>query len=48
MHDNPDLSPAVLGYNLARPGALASGSYSRTARRLAIFETIATIPIGPG
>jgi hypothetical protein len=34
----------VLGYNLARPGALASGSYSRTARRLAIFGTIATIP----
>ena len=34
----------VLGYNLARPGALASGGYSRTARRLAIFGTIATIP----
>ena len=34
----------VLGYNLARPGALASGSYSRTARRLAIFGTIATMP----
>jgi hypothetical protein len=34
----------VLGYNLARPGALAYGSYSRTARRLAIFGTIATIP----
>ena len=34
----------VLGYNLARPGALASGGYSRTARRLTIFGTIATIP----
>ena len=34
----------VLGYNLARPGALASGGYSRTARRLAFFGTIATIP----
>jgi len=34
----------VLGYNLARPGALVSGGYSRTARRLAIFGTIATIP----
>ena len=34
----------VLGYNLARPGALASGGYSRTARRLAIFGAIATIP----
>ena len=34
----------VLGYNLARPGALASGGYSRTARRLAIFGSIATIP----
>lgn len=34
----------VLGYNLARPGALASGSYSRIARRLAIFGTIASIP----
>ena len=33
-----------LGYNLARPGALANGGYSRTARRLAIFGTIATIP----
>ena len=27
-----------------RPGALASGGYSRTARRLAIFGTIATLP----
>ena len=34
----------VLGYNLARPGALASGGYSRTACRLAIFGSIATIP----
>jgi len=34
----------VLCCNLARPGALASGGYSRTARRLAIFGTIATIP----
>ena len=34
----------VLGYNLARPGALASGGYLRTARRLAIFGSIATIP----
>ena len=34
----------VLGYNLARPGALVNGGYSRTARRLAIFGTIATIP----
>ena len=34
----------VLGYNLARPGALASGGYSRTARRLTLFGSIATIP----
>ena len=34
----------VLGYNLARPGALASGGYSRTARRLAVFGGIATVP----
>ena len=34
----------VLGYNLARPGALSSGGYSRTARRLAVFGSIATIP----
>ena len=42
----------VLGCNLARPGALASGGYSRTARRLAVFGSIATIPFialgGPG
>ena len=35
----------VLGYNLARPGAPASGGYSRTARRLGIFGSIATIPV---
>ena len=34
----------VLGYNLARPGALASGGDSRTAYRLVVFGTIATIP----
>ena len=34
----------VLGYNLGRPGALASGGYSRTARRLALFGSIATVP----
>ena len=34
----------VLGYNLTRPGGLASGGYSRTARRLAIFGSIAAIP----
>ena len=34
----------VLGGNLGRPGALASGGYSRTARRLAIIGSIATIP----
>ena len=34
----------VLGYNLARPDALASGGYARTARRLTIFGSIATIP----
>ena len=34
----------VLGYNLARPGALASGAYLRTARRLALFGSIATVP----
>ena len=39
----------VLAYNLARPGALASGAYLRTASRLAIFGSIATIPfIGLG
>jgi hypothetical protein len=34
----------VLGYNLARPCALATGAYLRTARRLAVFGSIATIP----
>jgi len=34
----------VLGYNLARPGALASGVYSRTARRAALFGSIASVP----
>ena len=34
----------VLGYNLARPGALASGAFPRTAGRLAVFGSIATMP----
>ena len=34
----------VLGYNLARPGALAKGVYPRTAGRLAVFGSIATVP----
>ena len=34
----------VLGYNLARNTALASGAYWRTTRRLAVFGSIATIP----
>ncbi len=34
----------LLGYKIARTGALFSGGYSRTAHRLAIFGTIATIP----
>jgi TraX protein len=34
----------VLGYNLARPGALASGAYARTVRRLAVFGGIASAP----
>jgi len=34
----------VLGYNLARPDALASGAFKRTAGRLAVFGTIASIP----
>ncbi len=34
----------VLGYNLARHGVLASGAYLRTARRLAVFGSIATLP----
>lgn len=32
----------VLAYNLARPGALASGVYERTMKRLALFGLIAT------
>ena len=34
----------VLGYKLAPPGALASGAYARTARRLALFGGVATLP----
>lgn len=34
----------VLGYNLARPGMLASGGYRRVALRLACFGLIATVP----
>ncbi len=32
----------VLGYNLARPGMLASGAYRRIAIRLAVFGLLAT------
>lgn len=32
----------VLAYNLARPGALASGAYVRTMKRLALFGVAAT------
>jgi hypothetical protein len=39
----------VLAFNLARPGTLASGAYTRTAKRLALFAAIATLPfIGLG
>jgi hypothetical protein len=34
----------VLGYNLARPGALAGGTYGRTARRLGVFGGLASVP----
>lgn len=34
----------VTGYNLARPGMLASGGYRRLAQRLAIFGLLATAP----
>jgi hypothetical protein len=34
----------VLGYNLARPGMLASGGYRRLALRLAVFGLLATAP----
>ena len=34
----------VLGYNLARPDALAVGAFKRTAARLAVFGSIASVP----
>ena len=34
----------VLGYNLARPGALANGAFKRTSGRLAVFGIIASVP----
>ena len=34
----------VLGYNLARPDALADGAFKRTAIRLAVFGSIASVP----
>jgi hypothetical protein len=34
----------VLGYNLARPGALTSGRYARTLARLAIAGAAASVP----
>lgn len=34
----------VLAYNLARPGALAGGVYSRTATRLALYCALACVP----
>ena len=34
----------VLGYNLARPDALADGAFKRTAVRLAVFGSIASVP----
>lgn len=34
----------VMGYNLARPGMLASGGYRRVAQRLAVFGLLATAP----
>ena len=34
----------VLAYNMARPNARASGAYTRTARRLAVFGLTATLP----
>lgn len=36
------LFAVVLGYNLARPGALASGAYVRVMKRLAVFGLAAT------
>lgn len=38
------LFAVVLGYNLARPGLLASGGYRRIAVRLAVFGALATAP----
>lgn len=39
----------VLAYNLGRPGAFENGVYLRTARRLAVFGALASIPyIGLG
>ena len=34
----------VLAYNLARPDALADGAFKRTAWRLAVFGSIASVP----
>ena len=34
----------VLGYNLARPDALEGGTFKRTAVRLAVFGSIASVP----
>ena len=34
----------VLGYNLARPDALADGAFKRMAIRLAVFGSIASVP----
>ena len=34
----------VLAYNLARPGALERGAYTRTMKRLAIFGALASVP----
>ena len=34
----------VLGYNLARPDALVGGAFKRTAARLAVFGSVASVP----
>lgn len=34
----------VLGYNLSRPGALASGVYFRTSKRLLVWALISCVP----
>lgn len=34
----------ILAYNLARPGAMESGAYFRTMKRLAIFGALASVP----